>query len=33
MPLSYRHLLATANIVKYNTKEKVKVLDLEKIKI
>jgi hypothetical protein len=33
MPSSYRRLLATASIVKYNAKEKVKVLDLEKIKI
>ena len=30
---SYRRLLTTASIVKYNAKEKVKVLDLEKIKI
>jgi hypothetical protein len=33
MPSSCRRLLATAGIVKYNAKEKVKVLDLEKIKI
>jgi hypothetical protein len=33
IPLFYRCLLTTANIVKCNTKEKVKVLDLKKIKI
>ena len=33
MPLSYRRLLITANIVKCNAKKKVKVLNLKKIKI
>ena len=32
MPLSCRYLLVTAGIVKYNAKEKVQVLNLEKIK-
>ena len=33
IPLFYRRFLITASIVKYNTKRKVSVLDLEKIKI
>ena len=33
IPLFYRYLLTIASIVKYNTKKKVKVLNLEKIKI
>ena len=32
MLLFYKYLLITANIIKYNAKEKVQVLDLEKIK-
>ena len=32
MPLFCKYLLVMASIVKYNTKEKVQVLNLEKIK-